>query len=126
MAVICARKADCHLAILGMSLTTAGGTTTALLDRHRRVLSVQEMDIGQGTGRQNGMTAVTGDAPGLLIQGIEDTEVQARGPVARTMESPICQYPGGLQEMYRRCRFSFWRTLIGMICLHLVGVLAPY
>lgn len=125
-AVTCVLKADCHLAILGMSLTTAGETTTARLDRPHPVLSVEEMGIGRGIGHQSDMTVVTGGAPGHLIRGIEDTEAQARGPVARTMESPICQYPDGLQEMYRRCRFLFWRRLIGMICFHLVCLSTPY
>ncbi|RJE20116.1 rna-binding protein [Aspergillus sclerotialis] len=94
-------RADCRLVTSGMNQTT-GGEMTIDLDLRLHGLSVEGMGIGRGTGHQRGMTVANGDALGLLLEGIEDTEAQARGLVARTRTKRIYQYLDESQETFRR------------------------
>ena len=110
-------REDCRLVTSGMSQPT-GEEMIIGLDLRLHGPSVEGMGIGRGTGHQNGMTVANGDALGLLLEGIEDTEAQVPGPVAHTRTKRIYQYLDESREMFRRSRFLFLKKLTGTICPH--------
>lgn len=94
-----------------MSRLIATGEKTIDFDRRRRVHSAQETAIDQGTGHRSGMIDGKEGVLGLLMEGIEGTEVPVRVPVA--VASRTCQYLDELLEMCQKSRFSSLKNSIG-------------